>query len=126
MLTALAIAALAYLACLGALVAAGRRSDAQALARLVPDCLVLLRRIVGDPRVPRRSKVVLVAALAYIAVPIDLVPDFLPVVGYLDDAVILALALRSALKVAGWPLVAEHWPGSEQSLAGLVRRLRAQ
>jgi uncharacterized membrane protein YkvA (DUF1232 family) len=60
----------------------------------IRDCIALVRRLLGDPRVPRRKKAVLVMLLVYLASPIDLIPDFLPVVGYLDDVVIAALALR--------------------------------
>jgi uncharacterized membrane protein YkvA (DUF1232 family) len=97
------------------------RSDAAALARLVPDCLVLLRRLVADERVPRRRKLVLVGLVAYLAMPIDIVPDMIPVAGQLDDAIVLALGLRFVLRSAGPAVVREHWPGSEASLTVLNR-----
>jgi uncharacterized membrane protein YkvA (DUF1232 family) len=103
-----------------ALVASGRRSDARALAAFVPHCVMLLRRLLGDPRVSRRQKVGLAAALVYVAMPIDLVPEFIPVIGYADDAVVVALALRSVLRAAGPALIAQHWPGPERSLAVLL------
>jgi uncharacterized membrane protein YkvA (DUF1232 family) len=104
-----------------ALAVGGRRTDARALAGFIPDCLVLLRRLLGDERVPRRRKAVLVALAGYLALPIDLVPDFIPVAGQLDDLVIAALALRYALRGAGEPLLREHWPGPARSLEIVLR-----
>jgi uncharacterized membrane protein YkvA (DUF1232 family) len=111
-----------YAAGVLALVAVGRRGDARALAMFIPDCLVLVKRMIEDPRVPRRAKAVLALLLAYLALPFDLVPDFIPVAGQLDDAILVALALRFALRTGGDALLAEHWPGAERSLA-VVRRL---
>jgi uncharacterized membrane protein YkvA (DUF1232 family) len=106
----------AYTAFLLALTRAGHRSDAIALARFIPDCLVLFRRLLADPRVPWPRKVALGAAIAYLAMPFDLVPDFIPLAGQFDDALIVALALRGILRGAGKRLVREHWPGPQQSL----------
>jgi uncharacterized membrane protein YkvA (DUF1232 family) len=110
-----------YAAAVLALVVAGRRGDAAALARFVPDCVVLVRRLLGDPRVPRRGRLVLGGLLLYLVSPIDLVPDFVPVAGQLDDAILLALVLRWLLRTAGPELVAAHWPGPERSLAIVLR-----
>jgi uncharacterized membrane protein YkvA (DUF1232 family) len=82
---------------------------------------VLFGRLARDGRVARRHKLVLLGAAAYLAMPLDLVPDFIPVAGQLDDAVVIALALRAVLRGAGRDLVAEHWPGSPRSLAVLER-----
>jgi uncharacterized membrane protein YkvA (DUF1232 family) len=112
---------LAYLALIALLIAAGRRTEARALARFIPDCLVLLHRLLRDGRVPRRRKLVLLALIAYLAVPIDLVPDFIPVVGQLDDVLVAALALRYALRFGGPELLHEHWPGPDQSLRVVMR-----
>jgi uncharacterized membrane protein YkvA (DUF1232 family) len=103
------------------LVMAGRRADAGALARLIPDCLVLFRRLLGDPRVPRRRKLALAALLGYVAIPVDIVPDFIPVAGQLDDAIIVALVLRGVLRGGGDGLLREHWPGPDSSLELVVR-----
>jgi uncharacterized membrane protein YkvA (DUF1232 family) len=103
------------------LVVMGRRSAAAALARFVPDCLVLLRRLVADERVPRRRKLVLVGLVAYLVMPIDIVPDVIPVAGHLDDAIVLALGLRFVLRSAGPSVLREHWPGSEEALSVLNR-----
>ena len=104
-----------------ALVAAGRGADARALARFVPDCVVLFRRLLADERIPRRRKLALVALLGYLASPIDLVPDFIPVAGQLDDVLAVVLVLRFVLRSADDDLLAEHWPGPPQALA-LLRR----
>jgi uncharacterized membrane protein YkvA (DUF1232 family) len=118
---ACAVAVLAWAMAVVLLVVVGRRSAAWALARFVPDCLVLVRRLVADERVPRRRKLVLVGLVAYLAVPVDLVPDLIPVAGQLDDAIVLALGLRFVLRSAGPSVVREHWPGSEESLSVLNR-----
>jgi len=111
-----------YVAGVGALYALGRRGEARALAGFIPDCIVLVRRLLADPRVPRRRKALLVAVAGYLALPIDLVPDFIPVAGQLDDAIILTLVLRAVLRSGGEGLLKEHWPGPAESLE-VVRRL---
>lgn len=118
---ALAAPVLVYGACVLALVVAGRRGDAAALARFVPDCVVLVTRLLGDPRVPRGTRFALGAVALYLASPIDLVPDFVPVAGQLDDAILLALVLRRLVARAGGDVVREHWPGPERSLAVVLR-----
>jgi uncharacterized membrane protein YkvA (DUF1232 family) len=116
-----AVTALAYLALIAILLVRGRRTDALALARFIPDCLVLLRRLIGDRRVPRRRKLVLLALVVYLSLPIDLVPDFIPVAGQLDDVLIAALALRYALRTGGPELLRQHWPGPDRSLQAVMR-----
>jgi uncharacterized membrane protein YkvA (DUF1232 family) len=120
-LLALAVTAAVYAGFVIALVLVGRRSDARALARLIPDCLVLFRALLRDPRVSRRRKALLLALLAYLAMPIDLVPDFIPVAGQLDDVLIVALVLRSVLRAGGETLLREHWRGPDESLAVMLR-----
>src|SRR6185436_17787839 len=90
-LVGIAMLAVVYAAFVVALVLAGRRGDARALATFIPDCVVLVTRLSRDPRVPRHRKLLLVALVGYLALPIDLVPDFIPVAGQLDDAIIVAL-----------------------------------
>ena len=104
-----------------ALMLAGRGSDARALARFIPDCLVMFRRLLADERVPRRRKFALLALLGYLALPFDLVPDFIPVAGQLDDVLAVALVLRYVLRSASPQLLAEHWPGPPESLEVLTR-----
>lgn len=111
-----------YLGFVGFLLLRGRRADARALAGFVPDCVVLFRRLLGDARVSRPRKLLLIALVGYLAMPIDLVPDVIPVAGQLDDALLVALVLRSLLRGAGPGLVREHWPGPPASL-GLMLRL---
>jgi uncharacterized membrane protein YkvA (DUF1232 family) len=94
---------------------------ARELAAFLPDCLVLLKRLAGDARVPRRSKLWLWLLVPYLASPIDLIPDFLPLIGQLDDAALVVLAVRSVVRGAGRDVVAELWPGSPAGLAVLLR-----
>jgi uncharacterized membrane protein YkvA (DUF1232 family) len=103
----------------------GRKTDARAWAGLVPDCAILCARLVRDGRVPRRHKVLLVGLVAYLSMPIDLIPDFIPVVGALDDAIIVAIVLRTLFQSAGPGIVREHWPGPPRSL-NLMLRLAGQ
>jgi uncharacterized membrane protein YkvA (DUF1232 family) len=105
-----------------ALMALGRRSEARSLAGFIPDCLVLFRRLLGDTRVPRSRKLALLLALGYLVMPIDLIPDFIPVAGQLDDAIIVALVLRFLLRGGGPALVDAHWPGPAAG-ARLIKRL---
>lgn len=116
-----AVTVVAYLLAVVALLLAGRRADAGALARFIPDCVVLFKRLLGDPRVPRRRKLLVGAMLAYLASPLDLVPDFIPVVGQLDDAIVVALVLRSLPRGSGEELLREHWPGPTRSLQLIER-----
>jgi uncharacterized membrane protein YkvA (DUF1232 family) len=103
------------------LVLLGRREDARAVARFVPDCVVLFRRLLVDDRVRRRDKVLLAALVPYLLLPFDLVPDFIPVAGQLDDAVLVALVLRRVLRSAGSDVVEELWPGPRTSLEYVLR-----
>ncbi len=91
-------------------------SAARDIARFLPDCAILIKRLLGDERVPRRAKWPLLLLLPYLASPIDLIPDFIPVLGQLDDAAFVALALRRVIRVAGPSVVSELWPGSERGL----------
>jgi uncharacterized membrane protein YkvA (DUF1232 family) len=120
-LVAVGVFLLLYAALVLALVIAGRRASARALAGFIPDCIVLCSRLLSDPRVPRRKKALLVALTGYLALPFDLVPDFIPVAGQFDDVVIVALVLRSLLRGGGESLVREHWPGPNSSLALVLR-----
>jgi uncharacterized membrane protein YkvA (DUF1232 family) len=97
--------------------AESRRASLHDVARLVPDCAVLFGRLARDPRVRRRHKLVLLGAGAYLAMPFDLVPDFIPVAGQLDDAIVVSLALRTVLRGAGADVVGEQWPGTAKGLA---------
>jgi uncharacterized membrane protein YkvA (DUF1232 family) len=98
------------------LLLAGRHRDARDLASFIPDCIVLFKRLLGDPRVPRRGKVAVALLVPYLALPFDLVPDFIPVAGQLDDAILVALVLAYVVRLAGRNVVADSWPGSERAL----------
>jgi uncharacterized membrane protein YkvA (DUF1232 family) len=91
------------------------------LLRMIPDVLRLLRRLVGDRTVPRGVRVWLVVLVAYLISPIDLIPDFIPVVGYADDALIVAIAVRFALRHAGSAAIERHWPGTPDGLSAVLR-----
>jgi len=90
--------------------------------RLLPDLLRLLKGLVSDPTLPRGVRVRLTLLLGYLALPFDLIPDFIPILGYADDAIVVALVLRSVTRRAGPEALARHWPGSPEGLAA-VRRL---
>lgn len=94
----------------------------RAAMRLLPDLPRLVRRVAADSTLPRGVRLRLVLLLVYLASPIDLVPDFVPVLGYADDAVVVALVLRSVARHAGLRRLARHWPGAPQGLR-LVQRL---
>jgi uncharacterized membrane protein YkvA (DUF1232 family) len=121
LLVAAGVTVALYAAFIAWLLLAGRRSDARALAGFVPDCVVLFRRLLGDDRVPRRNRLLLVALVGYLLMPFDLVPDFIPVAGQLEDAIIVAWVLRTVLRSGGPDLVREHWPGPAVSLNALMR-----
>lgn len=92
--------------------------------RLLPDTVRLLRRLATDQATPRGAKVRLWLLFAYLAMPVDLVPDFVPVLGYADDAIIAAAVLRSVVRRAGPEAVRRHWRGTDEGLEALWRAAR--
>ena len=113
---------LLYLGLLGALLLARPKGNLlRETLRLLPDLVRLLRRLADDSDVPRAVRVRLWLLLGYLAMPIDLVPDFVPVLGYADDAIIVALVLRSVVRRAGAPVIDRHWPGTDDGFAALAR-----
>ena len=90
--------------------------------RLVPDLLRLLKRLATDKTLPRGVRVRLWLLLGYLAMPIDLVPDFIPVLGYADDVLVVAIVLRSVVRAAGPEALERHWPGTPEGLR-VVRTL---
>ena len=94
---------------------------ARELVTLLPNLVRLFRGLLRDPRVPRGSKVLLVVGAVWLASPIDLIPEFLPGIGGLDDAVVAGLVLRHLVKRAGPEVVREHWPGDPRTLGLLLR-----
>ena len=119
---------LVWVALVAALYWAGRRQDDPAslkeMLRLVPDVLRMCRGLATDPDVPRGVRVRMGLLVGYLLMPIDLVPDFVPVLGYADDAIIVALVLRSATRSAGTDALAKHWPGTPEGLIALKRLCR--
>jgi len=99
----------------------GRKTMARELVTLLPNLVRLFRGLLRDPRVPRGSKVLLVVGAVWLASPIDLIPEFLPGIGGLDDAVVAGLVLRHLVKRAGPEVVREHWPGDPRTLGLLLR-----
>ncbi len=91
------------------------------IPRLLPDVLRLLRRLAADSSLPRGVRTRLWLLLAYLALPIDLVPDFIPVIGYADDAILVVVVLRSVVRRAGPQAVRRHWPGTPGGLAAVWR-----
>ncbi|GEP34051.1 hypothetical protein NSZ01_18190 [Nocardioides szechwanensis] len=118
-----------WLASVAALYAVARRQDdpgsLREALRLLPDVLRLLRRLATDPSLPRGVRWRIGLTVAYLAMPVDLVPDFLPVVGYADDVLVVALALRSVVRAAGPEALERHWPGTPAGLDA-ARRLSSR
>jgi uncharacterized membrane protein YkvA (DUF1232 family) len=98
-----------------------QRSVVKEAIRLLPDLLRLLSRLARDGTLPRGVRARLWLLLAYLASPIDLVPDFIPVIGYADDAIIVVATLRSVVRKAGLQPLRRHWPGSDDGLAVVIR-----
>jgi len=117
----IAVVAAVWLISILVLVLAGRRSRARELAALVPNLLALFRGLIRDRRVPRSSKLLLGLAIIWIVSPIDLIPEFIPIAGPLDDAIVAALVLRHVLRRAGRPVLAEHWRGDPATLNAVIR-----
>jgi uncharacterized membrane protein YkvA (DUF1232 family) len=105
-------------------VAAPDKGSLREGARVLPDTFRLVRRLAADHTVPRSARVLLWLLIGYLALPFDLVPDFLPVIGYADDVIITSLVLRHLIHRAGPEKVREQWPGSPEGLQALGRVLR--
>jgi uncharacterized membrane protein YkvA (DUF1232 family) len=121
LLVALAITAAVYAAAIAALCMIGRRTAAKEIALLLPNLLALFKDLARDPRVSRGSKFLLLVGAIWFASPIDLIPEFIPVLGPLDDAVVAALILRHLLRTAGPDVIAQHWRGDPATLNKLLR-----
>jgi len=103
----------------------GRKTLARELITLLPNLVRLFRGLLGDERVPRSSKALLVLGAVWLASPIDLIPEFLPMIGGIDDAVVAGLVLRHVVKRAGPDVVKDHWRGDARTLSVLLRVARA-
>ena len=117
----LVILAAIYVLLILGLILAGRHVAAKELATLIPNLVLLFKDLVKDERVPRSSKWLLGGAVLWLVSPIDLLPEFLPVLGPLDDAVVAALVLRHLVKRAGSDVVREHWRGEPATLERILR-----
>jgi len=109
--------------CWGLLILLARRLPpgiARDLAAFIPDCVVAVRRLRNHPLVPRRAKIAIIVAGLWVASPIDLIPEFLPVIGPLDDIVVVALALRYAAREVPRDVVLAAWPGDPRLLQRLL------
>lgn len=94
------------------------------MLRLLPDVVRLVRRLAADRSAPRGVRVRLWLLLGYLALPFDLVPDVIPVLGWADDAIVVVLVLRSVVRRAGPGALDRHWPGTPEGLAALRRLAR--
>jgi uncharacterized membrane protein YkvA (DUF1232 family) len=123
MLRALLIAAILLLATWALLVVAAKRLPPgilKDLAGFLPACLTTVRRLRNDPRVPRRAKLAILLAGLWLLSPIDLLPEFLPIIGPLDDVLVIALALRYAARRVPREVLLEAWPGEPRLLERLL------
>ena len=96
-------------------------TSARDVLRFLPDCLVLFKRLLADRRVGRRAKIALGLMLAYLAMPFDLVPDFIPVLGQLDDVLLVLVVVGYVVRLSGESVVRELWPGSDSGLELVLR-----
>ena len=103
------------------LVVVGRAVLARELALVLPNLIRLFAGLLRDGRVPLRAKIVLALATLWLASPIDLIPDFIPIAGQFDDAIVAALALRFILRTTDGAVVRQHWHGDPATLERLVR-----
>ncbi|MDQ2953054.1 MAG: DUF1232 domain-containing protein [Chloroflexota bacterium] len=113
-----------WVLCIALLYLFGRKALAMEIARFIPNMTILFKGLLADPRVPRRAKIVLLFGAVWIASPIDLIPEFLPIIGPLDDAVVAALVLRAVVKAAGREVVYEHWRGDVRVIERLLALAR--
>ncbi len=110
-----------WAAAIGLLYVLGRRMTAAKLARTIPDVLALFRSLMRDPATPFGSKIVVGLGFLYLVNPIDLIPEFVPVIGPFDDVIVAALVLRHLVKHAGRDAVNAHWRGDPATLATIFR-----
>lgn len=118
---ALIVVVALYVGIVLALLITGRRLLAREAATLIPNLLGLFRGLLADPRVPLPAKIVLALGLVWVASPIDLIPEFIPIIGPLDDVIVAAVVLGYVVRTAGRDVVREHWPGDPSVLARLFR-----
>jgi uncharacterized membrane protein YkvA (DUF1232 family) len=119
-LTWIGIAAAVWIAAVLALFLGGRHLAARELAALLPNLVRMCRTLLRDRRVPLGSKIFVGVAVVWFVSPIDLVPEFIPVLGPLDDAILAVFVLRHLVKHAGREIVAQAWPGDPATLEGML------
>ena len=122
---AVAVLALLWAVLVVALAVSGRQGTAREVAAFLPNLVLLFRGLATDPRVPRRAKVALVVGGVYLAMPIDLVPDFIPIAGQADDAIIAAAVLRFVLATTERSVLYDHWRGDPRTLDRVLAIARA-
>lgn len=93
---------------------------AKHLAGFLPDCVTTARTLRRDPRVPRRAKTAVLVAVLWVLSPIDLIPEFLPVIGPLDDVIVVALLLRYAARTVPRDVLLDAWPGNPRMMERLL------
>jgi uncharacterized membrane protein YkvA (DUF1232 family) len=120
-LLALVLLLVVYLGAVLWLILAGRKVAARELALLVPNLVLLFKDLFRDPAVPRRPKIALAIGIVWLVSPIDLLPEFLPVLGPLDDAVVAALVLRYVVRTSGPDIVRTHWRGDPSTVEKILR-----
>ena len=120
----LIVVATIWVLAIGLLLVLGRRSQARLLATLIPNLVLLFKGLLQDPRVSRRNKAWLWFAVAWLVSPIDLIPEFIPFLGPLDDAVVAALVLRHVLRTTDRSVLTVHWRGDATTL-DLITRSRS-
>jgi uncharacterized membrane protein YkvA (DUF1232 family) len=119
---AFVVLAVTWLALVAALIVLRpRRGLLREALRILPDTLRLIRRVAADRSLPTGVRVRLALLLTYLAMPFDLIPDFIPVLGYADDAIIVTVVLRGVARRAGREALRAHWPGTEDGFAALCR-----
>jgi uncharacterized membrane protein YkvA (DUF1232 family) len=123
-LIALATLVLIVAACAASLALIKRK--ARDLAQHAPEITILCRRLIDDRRVSPIDRLKLRALAGYLSLRFDLIPDFIPIIGRLDDALIIALAIRTALRSADAELIRQHWPGPQPAPNNILRRAKGR
>ena len=103
----------------------GRAGTAQEVAAFLPNLVLLFRGLATDARVPRRAKAALILGAVYLAMPIDIIPDFIPIAGQVDDAIVAAAVLRFVLGSTERSVLYEHWRGDPRTLDRVLTLARA-
>jgi uncharacterized membrane protein YkvA (DUF1232 family) len=124
-LVAVVVAVTIYVVAVIALIVSGRKVAAKELALLLPNLVLLFKDLLRDPAVSRGPKIWLAIGLIWLVSPVDLLPEFLPVLGPLDDAVVAALVLRHLVHRAGPDVVRSHWRGEPATLDAIMRAAHA-